>query len=145
MFLVKHRNYKTPLTQVSDPKYWKYVVPHFQRTRVVRLVASSGNEGRRLHLTCSCKQFSRQGVVCRHMFCILCTLQCRTAGPQPEDAVVRWHQSCSYFYGKDTELTILYDRAIDNEPIGPEVYNQTRLLHDTTRNGCVVGTFSSPC
>jgi hypothetical protein len=60
--------------------------------------------------------YERIGIVCRHMYQVLNHLQ-----PEPEDAVICWHKIYGYFYGRDEELTALFDISISNEPPGPKV------------------------
>jgi hypothetical protein len=59
--------------------------------------------------------YQTKGIVCPHIYRVLCCPR-----PQPQDAVIRWHKIYGYFYGRDEELTALFDSSIDNEPIGLE-------------------------
>jgi len=111
-FYVKRESYKIRPQQWTDPKFYTFFVPHFERTRVVRVETDKNGSS---CLCCSCKMYQRKGIVCWHIYRVLCCPR-----PQPQDAVIRWHKIYGYFYGRDEELTALFDSSIDNEPIGPD-------------------------
>ena len=67
-----------------------WIIPRFERTRVVTLK----DEGGKMVAKCTCALFERQGICCRHIYSLL------GRGIILTDAIVRWWKKCIYYYGK---------------------------------------------
>ena len=112
------RNYQVhcvPVTETDKREYYvkrtvdtrklarsSYVIPSFERTRIVRVFREHGT----LVAVCSCKQYIRKQYCCRHVYA------CLSRGAEYTDAAVRYWNIYEYRYGgADKELTNLL-RAI---------------------------------
>jgi hypothetical protein len=85
-FYVK-RKHHTPKTGTDwrRDNFGLYMVPSFERTRIVRIL----NHGNGEYLVCSCCYFERHGVGCRHTYKVL------KHHPKAYDVAVRWHKGLS--------------------------------------------------
>ena len=93
----------------TDKLFYRSVLPRFWRTRVVFLLEYKGH----LILICSCCHFEQHGRPCRHIFCV------NPQQPTKEDVHVRnWKLYLSH-YGKDKQLTDLFNSLRDNFLPGP--------------------------
>ena len=103
-FYVKRRDATQELSKnISNKDYWKFIVPHFQRTRHVKLC----RQGSFKFWECSCKMFVQTGFCCRHIYAVSKTPPCRT------DADVRWQVAYSLFYSKEEEIQkSLFEKGI---------------------------------
>ncbi len=110
-FYVKCAKYE----QLSDSKtenYYKYIVPRFERTRVVSIEKVNG----RNYLVCSCNKHKQIGLLCGHIHAV------RNTVPTPSEMAIRWHKIYDHMYLKgDGVLDGLIDDLFENEAIGPEV------------------------
>lgn len=77
----------------------KYIIPRFERTRVVKLIQLP--DGTWI-LVCSCGLFKQMGYACRHKYKLL------RRDPKSSDAKVRWNNGYCEDYGSNDELTSAY-------------------------------------
>ena len=77
----------------------KYIIPRFERTRVVKL--HQMHDGTWV-LLCSCHLLKTRGYACRHVYRVLCR------HPKLSDANVRWQNGYCQHYGRNDELTDAY-------------------------------------
>jgi len=77
----------------------KYIIPRFERTRVVKLVRMSDGTW---VLVCSCHLLKTRRYACRHVYRVL------RRHPNLSDANVRWQNGYCQHYGRNDELTDAY-------------------------------------
>ena len=77
----------------------KYIIPRFERTRVVNLVQMPDGTW---VLVCSCRLFNTRRYACRHVYRVL------KRHPTLSDANVRWQNGYCQHYGRNDELTDAY-------------------------------------
>ncbi|EEC43734.1 predicted protein [Phaeodactylum tricornutum CCAP 1055/1] len=70
----------TDIRKINDSSYYKYMIPQFERTRIVELVNIDGT----FYLVCSCGKFQRQASPCAHLYKVL------GQSPTSTDVSVRW-------------------------------------------------------
>jgi hypothetical protein len=70
----------TDIPKINDSSYYKYMIPQFERTRIVELVNIDGT----FYLVCSCGKFQRQASPCAHLYKVL------GQSPTSTDVSVRW-------------------------------------------------------
>ena len=84
----------------------KYIIPRFERTRVVKLVQMPDGTW---VLVCSCRLLKTRGHACRHVYKVL------KRHPVLSDANVRWQNGYCQHYGRNDELTDAYmDLPLEN-------------------------------
>ena len=81
------------------PESMKYIIPRFERTRVVKLVQMPDGTW---VLECSCRLFTTSGHACRHVYRVL------NRHPVLSDANVRWQNGYCQHYGRNDQLTNAY-------------------------------------
>jgi MULE transposase domain len=92
-------------------KFINYMVPTFERTRVVEIISNAG----RMHMVCSCGYFKRMGIPCRHMYCIL------KRKPLPSDLILRYHLQFHHKYQMPgcEEISNAFDQILSDPVQGP--------------------------
>jgi MULE transposase domain/SWIM zinc finger len=102
-----------PPTHLQEAKYINYMVPKFERTRIVNIFCYNGKN----YLECSCGYFNRMGLPCRHMYSIL------KRKPLPCDLILRYHTQFHYFYQKQIYLDVndCYNNILCDNLKGPIV------------------------
>jgi hypothetical protein len=121
LFFVKRKSYRDPPTGFFDERFYTYIIPKYERTRIVEVREGQQLPGK-LFLHCSCGYYDRHGIVCRHQYAILShgEMPGRQA-PNLGDVAVRWLNLYGYFYGRDRTYTRKFDQAIEQEGCGAEV------------------------
>jgi hypothetical protein len=112
-FFVKEKICRTFTSDWKIRNFWKYLVPSFERTRIVRIVEQDSKR----YLVCSSGYFERNGLANATMYKVL------QRTPEATDVAVRWHKGYRYYYQKEgfEEISAIYDTAIDNEVPGPQI------------------------
>lgn len=119
LFYVKRKSHKPICYDHPNPLFWLSVVVKFLRTRTVFVVERNGA----LFLVCSCCHFEQHGRPCRHIYRVL------NRSPRTEDVHVRWLKIYAARYGRDPELTRLFNDARDHPAVGPQC-NLDELVED---------------
>ena len=102
-----------------------YVIPRFERTRVLKIVRMKDGEQ---VLVCSCMMWEKYGIACRHMLAVV------KRHPTVVDAKIRWHTGCANNYGRNEEMSMAYSELRDKFaypgiPITSEVKRIKKSMH----------------
>jgi hypothetical protein len=110
-FYVKLASFRTYDSDPSDIKeFLKYMIPKFERTRVVEVFDHHG----KLRIKCSCRCRRQHGYDCAEIFAVF-----GDAAPSPDDVVIRWHKVYHTMYlSGNPEVDEVFDELVENESPG---------------------------